>query len=84
MTYNIEIKRSAQKQLAKISKPFSEVIYEKILALENNPRPIGCIKLTGREGWRIRVGDYRIVYEIKDHVLLIIVIDIDHRKQVYK
>ncbi|HXS55618.1 MAG TPA: type II toxin-antitoxin system RelE/ParE family toxin, partial [Hanamia sp.] len=82
MKYLIEIKRSAQKQLAKISKPFSEAIYEKILALENNPRPTGCIKLTGREGWRIRVGDYRIVYEIKDNVLLIIVIDIDHRKQV--
>ena len=84
MMYTIEIKRYAQKQLAKISKPFSEVIYERILLLEKDPRPSGCIKLKGREGWRIRVGDYRIVYEIKDNVLLIIVIDIDHRKQIYK
>jgi mRNA interferase RelE/StbE len=84
MSYSIEIKRSAQKQLAKISKPYSDAITEKILSLEVEPRPSGCIKLKGREGSRIRVGDYRIVYEIKDNVLLIIVIDIDHRKQVYK
>ena len=84
MRYSIEIKRSAQKQLAKISKPFSKAINEKILSLETEPRPVGCKKLKGREGWRVRVGDYRIIYEIKDNILLIMVIDIDHRKQIYK
>jgi mRNA interferase RelE/StbE len=64
MSYTIEIKRSAQKQLAKISKPFSDTINEKILLLGKDPRPFGCIKLKEREVWRIRVGDYRIVYEI--------------------
>ena len=84
MRYTVEIKRSAQKQLAKISNPFSDAITEKILSLEIDPRPVGCIKLKGREGWRVRVGDYRIIYEIKDNILLVLVIDIDHRKQVYK
>ncbi len=84
MTYTIQIERSAQKQLAKINSPFFEAISEKILLLEKDPRPPGCKKLTGRESWRIRVGDYRVIYNISDHILLIMVIDIDHRKQVYR
>jgi len=84
MIYNIQISRSAQKQLAKISNPFFEAIHEKILALKSNPRPPGCKKLKGKDSWRIRVADYRIIYEIKDDILIIIVIDIDHRKQVYR
>lgn len=84
MSYTIQIERSAQKQLAKISSPYFEAISEKILSLENNPRPPGCKKLTGRESWRIRVGSYRVIYNILDDVLVVFVIDIDHRKQVYK
>jgi mRNA interferase RelE/StbE len=84
MNYTVQIERSAQKQLAKINSPHFEAISEKILALEKNPRPAGCKKLTGRETWRIRVGDYRVLYTITDHLLLVLVIDIDHRKQVYR
>ena len=84
MNYTIQIERSAQKQLAKINSPFFEAISEKIVALENNPRPPGCKKLAGRESWRIRVGDYRVVYNIVDQILLILIIDIDHRKQIYR
>jgi mRNA interferase RelE/StbE len=84
MIYNIQISRSAQKQLAKINNPFFKAINEKILALKSNPRPPGCKKLKGNESWRIRVADYRIIYEIRDDILIIIVIDIDHRKQVYQ
>jgi len=51
MNYAVQIERSAQKQLAKISSPFFEAISEKILLLEKNPRPPGCKKLTGRESW---------------------------------
>jgi len=55
------------------------------LELEENPRPPGCKKLLGEENaWRIRVGGYRVLYEIKDRVLIIHVVDIDHRKDVYK
>jgi mRNA interferase RelE/StbE len=51
MSYTVLIERSAQKQLAKISSPYFEAISEKILLLENDPRPPGCKKLTGRESW---------------------------------
>jgi len=54
MNYTVQIERSAQKQLAKISSPYFEAISEKILLLEKIPRPPGCKKLTGRESWRIR------------------------------
>ena len=84
MNYFIQIERSAQKQLAKIPGPYFDSITQKILSLESDPRPPGCKKLTGRESWRIRVGDYRIIYNILDDILLIIVIDIGHRKDIYK
>jgi len=84
MIYKLIISRTAQKQLAKINNPFFKTIIDKIELLKTVPRPPGCKKLTGREGWRIRVADYRIIYEIKDDILQIIVIEIDHRKQVYR
>lgn len=84
MIYKIIISRTAQKQLAKISSPFFETINKKILGLKSDPRPSGCKKLKGGSGWRIRVADYRVIYEIKDDILQIIVIEIDHRKQVYR
>jgi mRNA interferase RelE/StbE len=84
MIYNIQISRTAQKQLAKINNPFFKAISDKILLLKTDPRPPGCKKLKGEESWRIRVADYRIIYEIHDNILQIIVIEIDHRKQVYR
>lgn len=84
MSYIVQVERSAQKQLAKISQPFQSIIKEKLLVLENDPRPPGCKKLKGQDGWRIRVADFRIVYKIFDNVLQIIVIDIDNRKQIYR
>lgn len=84
MNYNLTVTRSAQKQLARISNPYQNLIIQKISQLEKDPRPPGCKKLTGREGWRIRVGNYRIVYEINDKILTIIIIDIDHCRQIYR
>lgn len=84
MIYTVIIERSAKKQLDKIPPPFFDAIDKKILALETNPRPNGCKKLKDRDGWRIRVADYRIIYKIKDDILRIIVINVDHRKQVYR
>ena len=55
-----------------------------ILALAETPRPPGCTKLTNQEAWRIRVGDYRIVYEIRDTALVVTVIEIGHRREVYR
>lgn len=84
MRYTVIIERAARKNLEKIRSPFFEAIDKKILALENNPRPQGCKKLKGRDAWRLRVGDYRIIYKIKDDILQILVIEIDDRKQVYR
>ncbi|MFN0082394.1 MAG: type II toxin-antitoxin system RelE family toxin, partial [Ferruginibacter sp.] len=73
------------KQIAAIGKPSIAAIEKAIISLENIPRPIGCKKLVGSKNiFRIRVGIYRIVYEIHDKILTIFVFNVDHRKQVYK
>ena len=85
MTYTIIIKKSVQKQIAAIGKPSITAIEKAIIFLENIPRPIGCKKLIGSKNiFRIRVGVYRIVYEIHDKIVTIFVFNVDHRKQVYK
>jgi len=84
MSYTVQLERAAQKQLAQIPQPFLDAIDQKILALENDPRPPGCKKLKGKEGWRIRVGDYRVIYKINDSILLVLVIEIGSRKNIYR
>lgn len=84
MTYYIEILRSAQKQLRKIVKQDQGRIISAIEALASNPRPVGTKKLTGRPAWRIRIGDYRVIYEIQDNKLIILVVYIGHRREVYR
>jgi len=84
MSYSISIKRSAQKSLAGISQPYRAKIIDQIENLSDNPRPATCKKLTGREAWRIRIGAYRVIYEIKDNQLAIIVVTLGHRREVYK
>ncbi len=59
-------------------------IYESLKKLSVNPRPVGCKKLKNREGYRIRLGDYRAIYTIKENALIILVLTIGHRKDVYK
>jgi mRNA interferase RelE/StbE len=84
MSYSIGILRRAQKELAQIPKQEYERIKEAIEGLSQDPRPPGCKKLTGREGWRIRVGDYRVIYEIDDTQQRLTVLHIGHRRDVYK
>lgn len=84
MAYQIAIKKSAVKSLAKISEPYFSTIKQAIYKLAEDPRPIGYKKLKGREAFRIRVADYRIIYEIEDKILLIDVIAIGHRKDIYE
>jgi mRNA interferase RelE/StbE len=59
-------------------------LYRKLLELEGDPRPPGCKKLKGRDAWRIRIGDYRAIYEINDGRLVVTVITIGHRREVYE
>ena len=82
--YKVLVERQAQKQLAKIPPPYLKNIAEAIDNLRLNPRPTGYKKLKGNEGYRIRVANYRIIYAIKDDVLLILVLVIAHRKDVYE
>jgi mRNA interferase RelE/StbE len=83
MIYRVRVERKAQKKLSKIPEPYYSNIKTAILDLGNNPRPNGYKKLKGRLGYRIRVADYRIIYEIQENVLLVEVIDLGHRKDIY-
>lgn len=83
MNYEVLILRRAQKELADLSKIDYERVRDAITVLSENPRPVGCKKLVGREGWRIRSGDYRVIYEINDPQKKVIVLNIGHRRDIY-
>jgi mRNA interferase RelE/StbE len=83
--YRIELTRDALRALAKLDKPVRRRIQGAIEKLADDPRPPGMIALRGAPGaFRIRVGDYRVVYALHDDHLLIIVIDIGHRREIYR
>ncbi len=84
MSYNILITRRAQKELARLPVEDYERVRDAIFKLAHNPRPRGCLKLTGREGWRIRVGRYRVIYEIDDKKCTVTVLHIGLRRDVYR
>jgi len=84
VTYSITIKKSAQKSLEKISQPHQRNIIQSIRGLSDQPRPNACKKLSGRDAWRIRVGNYRIIYEISDFELIVLIVDVGHRREIYK
>jgi mRNA interferase RelE/StbE len=85
VTYQIQFSKGATKQLKKLPADVKERIDTKIQDLAIEPRPDGVKKLQGDDtSYRIRVGDYRIIYEIEDDVLLITVIKVGHRNQAYK
>ena len=82
--YKIYFKRSALRDLDAISKKDLQRIINRIDLLKENPRPPGCEKLSGQERYRVRQGNYRIVYSIQDDVLTIWVVKIDRRRDVYR
>ena len=84
MKYQLFIERRAQRQLAKIPERDRERIIITIGGLAEDPRPAGVKKLSGRDAWRIRIGDYRVIFEIHDEVLVVRVIIIRHRRDVYR
>jgi len=83
-SYSIEIKKSATKEMAKLPKIHLQRIVTKIQSLSTKPRPDGCKKLSADEKYRVRVGDYRILYQIEDKQLIIYVVKVRHRKEVYR
>jgi mRNA interferase RelE/StbE len=84
MTYTILILPRVQKQLRRLPRDPYERIRDTIRSLAKEPRPRGSVKLTGRDGWRVRIGDYRVVYEIRDDQRIVTVLDVGHRREIYR
>jgi mRNA interferase RelE/StbE len=82
--YEIFFKKSVEKDIENIPKRDLKKILAKVAALTENPRPKGCEKLAGPEFYRIRQGHWRIVYSIEDKKLVVCVIKIGHRKDIYR
>jgi mRNA interferase RelE/StbE len=82
--YTAVLSKKAQKKLDKLSDIIAEPIFQTILSLEVNPKPKGCKKLKGRDGFRVRVGNYRILYDVYDEILIVDIIDLGHRKDIYR
>ena len=84
--YKILFDKKYLKELLKIPKQIQNGIMEKISELAQNPRPEGSIKLKGSKKiplYRVRCGDYRVVYSIQDDILIVIIVDVGHRKDIY-
>ena len=81
--YQLQISNRANKALEKLPDEIYLRLIEAIKSLADNPRPFGCKKLKGRKGYRIRIGDYRVVYEINEGVLVVLIIDVGHRREIY-
>ena len=83
--YNIEWRPSTKKDLKRISKAEVHRIIQSVESLSDQPRPPGSRKLSGSDStYRIRIGNYRVIYEIHDEVILIEVVKVGHRKDVYR
>ena len=84
MLYHLNFSKQAIKELEKINEPYYSHIKKAISNLTKNPRPQGYKKLKGRDGYRIRVSEYRIIYNIFDNELIVDVITLGHRKDIYE
>ncbi|KSV17099.1 addiction module antitoxin [Dehalococcoides mccartyi] len=82
--YRIDLRRKAQQDLDKLPKKAFEAVIETIKELANTPRPKGIEKLKGSGLWRVRQGDYRIVYNIDDKQSLVIIVRIGNRRDIYR
>ena len=83
MTYDVHLSKTALNYLKKIPKKAAKKIIDKIESLTHIAHPVGSIKLQGTEFYRIRIGDYRVIYEVDNSILKILVIKVGHRKDVY-
>lgn len=85
MTYRVIVKPAAERDLEKLPRDVLRRVTERMIALEEDPRPPGCKKLTGEEDlYRIRVGDYRVVYEVDDGERGVRIARVRHRREVYR
>jgi mRNA interferase RelE/StbE len=84
VTYQVEFTSKASKQLEKLSKDIQQRIKTKVYELVENPCPNGVVKLENSDKYRIRVGSYRVLYQIENDLLIVIVVRVGHRREVYK
>lgn len=88
MRYHVEFTTSAGREIRKLRKSIQpklmKNISERINALAEDPRPPGVEKVEGHDLWRVRAGDYRIVYSVEEDVLTVVVVKIGHRREVYR
>ncbi len=85
MAYTVEFSPGAARDFRKLAREIQHRLRPRIDALADNPRPGGAKKLSGgHELWRIRVGDYRIVYEVRDRTLVVLVVRVAHRREAYR
>jgi mRNA interferase RelE/StbE len=84
VSYSLFILPRAQKELAALPAQQLDIAESKIESLRENPRPTGCKKLADRRGWRIRFGDYRILYKIDDTSKTITITNIGNRREIYR
>ena len=82
--YKVHFRESVEKDLSIIPKKNLKRILQRVKMLADNPRPSGCEKLTGQERYRVRQGQYRIVYSIQDYELTVWIVKIGHRKDIYR
>jgi mRNA interferase RelE/StbE len=83
MRWSVFILPQAAAQISKLDRQVAKRISAAISALANNPRPPGSKKLVGIDAWRIRVGDWRVIYQIKNEKLIVLVIRVGHRRDIY-
>lgn len=85
MSHSILYRASVKREMRQLDAGIARRIDAAILALADEPRPSGCLKLSGKlHLWRIRAGDYRVVYEVRDKELIVVVVSVAHRRDVYR
>ena len=84
MNYTVVFLRRAQKELGNLPNTDYLQVRDAIANLADDPRPPGCKKLSGRDGWRIRIGNYRVIYDINDRELLVTVVRVGNRRDIYR
>ena len=84
MAHTVAISRAVAKQLDALPTSARDDIGKALVRLQSEPRPLGCVKLKGYNAWRIRVGSYRVIYEIHDAQLVIVLIRVAHRRDAYR
>ena len=82
--YRIEVRPAAARSLRKVDPSMRARVQGVIALLAEDPRPPGARRLQGRPGFRVRVGDYRIIFTVTDEVLLVVVVALGHRREVYR